>query len=98
LRNTHGAEITDPGYNALTVSRYRHSFFGPYRCRGCCLPVPIEIGRRLRAVKITPVGDGSAGAFQSEQHKESEPIHGRDATKCSRYCQCEGRQKMTTLE
>jgi hypothetical protein len=45
------------------------------RCRGCCLPVPVEIGRRLWAVKIAPVGDRSAGAFQSEQHTESEPFH-----------------------
>jgi len=45
--------------------------------------VPIEIGRRLRAVEIAPVGDGSARAFHSDQHEESEPFHAFDATKCS---------------
>ena len=37
--------------------------------------MPIEIGRRLPAVEIAPVGDGSARAFHSDQHEESEPFH-----------------------
>jgi len=37
----------------------------------------------LWTVKIAPVGDGSAGAFQSEQQTESEPFHAFDAIKCS---------------
>ncbi len=57
--------------------------------------MPIEIGRRLRAVKIAPVGDGSAGAFQSEQHGDSEPFHASmqpnaaSAVNAERRCHCQ---------
>jgi len=47
------------------------------------MPVPIEFGRWLRAVKIAPVGNRCAGALQSEQQTESEPFHAFDAIKRS---------------
>jgi hypothetical protein len=72
--------ITDPGYNKLAIWRWWQRLFRACR-RRCCLSVPIEFGRRLWAVKITPVGNRSAGAFQSEQYTESEPFHALDATK-----------------
>ncbi|OLB00519.1 MAG: hypothetical protein AUH08_08460 [Verrucomicrobia bacterium 13_2_20CM_54_12] len=74
--------ITDLGYNTLAIWRWWQRLF--YACRRRrCLSVPIEFRRRLRAVKIAPVGNRSAGAFQSEQDTESQPVHVLDGTKCS---------------